>query len=227
MNIQGFQRLTLIDYPGKIASLVFTGGCNLNCLYCHNRDLVKKPFDHQIADTSVLEYLSKRADMIEGVCITGGEPLLQPDLLRFVERVKEFGLSVKLDTNGTLPMQLERALKSSMIDYIAMDIKAAFDNYKLITPEFIDFENIKTSIKMIQESGIEHEFRTTAIKGVHTEKDFDEISLLIGSESKYYLQNYRPVKSLNKSISFTSFSEFELVYMLGIAQKNNPTAQIR
>ena len=125
MNIQGYQKLTLLDYPGKVACTVFTGGCNLRCPFCHNGDLVSHPMGYPNACDEVADYLARRRGLLDGVCVTGGEPLLQPDLKEFLKQLKAWGYPVKLDTNGTLPLRLREILKTGLVDYVAMDIKSS------------------------------------------------------------------------------------------------------
>ena len=129
MNIQGFQKLTLLDYPEKVACTVFTGGCNLLCPFCHNAGLVRTPNDSTSLEDEVLPYLSRRRGLLDGVCVTGGEPLLQPDLQDFLSRVKQMGYLVKLDTNGSMPDRLRHLLSTGLVDYVAMDVKSSPAGY--------------------------------------------------------------------------------------------------
>ena len=152
MNIQGFQKMTLLDYPGKVACTVFTGGCNLRCPFCHNAELVLDPFEYKSIENEVIEYLIKRKGLIDGVCITGGEPLLQKDIIPFINRVREFGYIIKLDTNGTFPDKLKSIIESGLVDYIAMDIKNSVENYDLAVGCNINKEKITDSIKLIKSS---------------------------------------------------------------------------
>lgn len=190
MNIQGFQKITLLDFPGKVACIVFTGGCNLRCPFCHNGSLVKQPMANGNMEDEVLEYLRQRKGIIDGVVITGGEPLLQPGLADFIAKVKQFGLLVKLDTNGALPDRLAAVLATGNIDYVAMDIKSSPASYAKATGSDIDIENFRRSVEIIKQSGIDHEFRTTAVKGIHNTEDFAEIARWVGDREKYFVQKY-------------------------------------
>lgn len=192
MNIHGFQKTTLLDYPGKVACTVFTAGCNLRCPFCHNAFLVTEidpsnRFEH----SELLDYMKKRRTILDGVCITGGEPLLYADTLDFIKEIKDIGLSVKLDTNGSFPDRLKNAINSGMIDYIAMDIKNSPKKYPL-TVGIVDFDisPIIESIELIRKSNIQHEFRTTVVKEFHNIEDFAEIGTLISGNEHYFLQNF-------------------------------------
>ncbi len=193
MNIAGFQKTSFVDYPDKIAAVIFTKGCNMRCGYCHNKHILGSDAP-TVSESEVLEYLLKRKDMIKGVVITGGEPTLQSDLLEFLQRIKVFGFDIKLDTNGLRPDVLKKVCVSGLVDYIAMDVKASFDKYSDVCGVKIDVETIKESIKIIKESGIKHEFRTTFCPEL-TRNDVLEISDMIGNEADYYLQQYRPVEN--------------------------------
>ena len=149
MDIAGLQKMTLLDFPGRVACTVFTGGCNLRCPFCHNAGLVKNPCEFPNAEEEVLSYLTARKSILKGVCVTGGEPLLQPDLIPFLQKIKALGLAVKLDTNGGLPQKLKGAIESGLVDFIAMDIKSAPKTYSLASGADIPFEVFKKSIEII------------------------------------------------------------------------------
>ena len=227
MNIQGFQKLTLLDFPEKTACTVFTGGCNLRCPFCHNGSLVLNPTESQSVENEVLEYLKKRTGIIDGVCITGGEPLLQPDLLSFIKKCKEIGVAVKLDTNGASPEKLKQILDSGLVDYIAMDIKAAPSNYKSATGVEIDFSVFLKSMEIIRNSGIPYEFRTTAVKGLHTASDFEEIAKILKTDEKYFIQKFTDSGNLLKPEGLSAFSEVENQQILNNVKKYIPTASLR
>ena len=225
MNIQGFQKLTLLDFPGKVACTVFTGGCNLRCPFCHNGSLVLEPTIYSDATQDVLDYLSKRKGIIDGVCITGGEPLLQSDLKDFIKKVKDMGYAVKLDTNGSMPDKLAELIGTGLIDYIAMDIKSSPESYSLATGVEADIEDYKKSVDIIRQSGINHEFRTTAVKGIHTGADFDKIGQWLAGSRHYYIQRF--VDSGNLIKGGDAFSEDEMRGLLSIIKKYIPDAQLR
>lgn len=227
MNIQGFQKLTLLDFPEKTACTVFTGGCNLRCPFCHNGSLVLNPTESQSVENEVLEYLKKRTGIIDGVCITGGEPLLQPDLLSFIKKCKETGVAVKLDTNGASPEKLKQILDSGLVDYIAMDIKAAPSNYKSATGSEIDFSVFLKSMEIIRNSGIPYEFRTTAVKGLHTASDFEEIAKILKTDEKYFIQKFTDSGNLLKPEGLSAFSDVETEQILNNVKKYIPGASLR
>ena len=179
MKIGGLIKFTLIDYPGRVAAIVFTQGCNFRCRYCHNPELV---YPHLLQEPmpqeEVMSFLRHRQGTLEGVVVTGGEPTLQPDLLDFLSDVKSLGYFVKLDTNGAKPDVLQAAIEKKLVDYIAMDLKAPLDKYRLITGVACDEAVLKRSMKLIQESGLPYEFRTTYDKEVLTDKDIDVLKEL-------------------------------------------------
>lgn len=196
MIISGLEKLTLLDYPDKIACIIFTQGCNLRCPFCQNSSLVVGNPEN-IDETVVFDYLNKRKNILDGVVITGGEPLIQKDIKEFIIKIKELGLKVKLDTNGSNPVKLKELIDSNLIDYIAMDIKQSPNKYEKITGiKNINYENIKKSIEIIKSSNVEHEFRTTLVKEFHNIKDIQDICKCINDNSKYYLQNYKDSESV-------------------------------
>jgi len=213
MKIAGFQKFSLIDYPGKISAIIFTQGCNFRCPYCHNPELVNpKLFTDTLDEDSILSSLRKRFGKLDGVVITGGEPLLQHNLIEFVEKVKEMGYLVKLDTNGSYPENLERLLAKNLIDYIAMDVKAPFEKYCDIVRVNVCTEKIMESITIILNSNIDYEFRTTVVKALLTKDDLICIAKLIRGAKRYVLQKFVMSKILDKSFASNAecFSEDEL-----------------
>jgi pyruvate formate lyase activating enzyme len=194
MLIGGLQKLTLIDYPDKIACTVFTVGCNFRCPFCHNPELVDSfRFDQrQIIDEGVFfDFLRSRQGLLDGVCMTGGEPTLHKDLPEFFKKIRDLGFKIKLDTNGTNPEILENLLKDKLLDYIAMDIKTNLVNYEKVVGTKVNLENIEKSVKIIMASGLDYEFRTTVVPGLHTEEDVMQIAEEIRGAKKYYLQQFR------------------------------------
>ena len=215
MLISGIQTLTLLAYPEKVGAIIFTAGCNMRCGYCHNPELVLpekiKAQRDFIPDKNVLSFLKTRVGFLEGVVISGGEPTLQPDLLHFMRQVKALGFLIKLDTNGTNPTLLRQALAEKLLDYIAMDIKAAPARYDDLTAVKNNFEAITLSRNLIMNSGLDYEFRTTFIKGYHQEKDVLAIARFCKEARHYSLQNFRPGKTLNPGFSgFKGFSQTDL-----------------
>lgn len=208
MRIGGFNKLTTQDFPGNLACIIFLSGCNFNCDYCYNRDLVESKAP-EINQEDIFSYLDKRSGMLDGVVISGGEATIWDDLIPFIERIREYKLKIKLDTNGYRPEVLKELIDKGLVDYIAMDIKAIFNNYFKVINKKIDTDKILESIKIIKKSKIDHEFRTTLIRGMHTIEDLDKMVDLI-DDSPYYFQNFRmeePVK--NKKIE--GFSDEELL----------------
>ena len=191
MNIQGFQKMTLLDFPGKVACTVFTGGCNMRCPFCHNAGLVLSPTEYGNMTDEVLEFLPKRVGLVDGVCITGGEPLLQPDIVDFVKKVKGMGYLVKLDTNGCYPEKLKELVQNGLVDYVAMDIKNCKEKYPLtVGIENFDLSKIEESVEFLINCGIDFEFRTTITAELHTVEDIKKISEWIKGAPKYFLQNF-------------------------------------
>ena len=194
MQIKGIQKTTLIDYPGKIACTIFLGGCNFKCGYCYNSEIVfnRTP---SISEEEVFDFLSNRTKYLEGVCITGGEPTINRDLFDFIKRIKKLGYLVKLDTNGTNPEVVELLLNNNLIDYIAMDIKSSEKNYSKITQTNVNIEKLKKTIKLIMESDIEYEFRTTVLPNF-SENEMTEIGLMIKGSKNHYLQQFKTTKTM-------------------------------
>ncbi|MCT4596497.1 MAG: anaerobic ribonucleoside-triphosphate reductase activating protein [Vallitalea sp.] len=191
MNIKGFAKTTLLDYPGHIASTIFTGGCNFNCPYCHNGDLVLDFHNmSNISEQEVLTHIKKRSSIIDGICISGGEPTLQHDLLDFMEKVKFYNLKIKLDTNGSNPHIIKQAYENNLVDYIAMDIKNSKQKYSVTCDKNINIDKIQQSIDYIIDCGINYEFRTTIVKEFHTENDIIEIGKWLNGSKQYFLQQY-------------------------------------
>ena len=192
MKIYGLQKLTLLDYPSKTACTVFTAGCNMRCPFCHNPSLVTRiDNSYIISEEEFFSFLSKRKGVLDGVCVTGGEPLLQPDLKDFIAKIKEKGFLVKLDTNGALPEKLKDIISSDLVDYIAMDIKNTPEKYAVTCGmEEISPDDIYKSINLIINSGKEYEFRTTAVREFHTPEDFKAIAGMIKGAKAYYIKNF-------------------------------------
>lgn len=210
--IRGFIKNSFVDYPGKIAATVFTGGCNFSCPFCHNGELVKSPGNMPpIPQKEIFDFLDKRKGLIEGLVITGGEPSLWPGLADFIIKVKEKGFLVKLDSNGYEPLVLEKLIEDDLLDYIAMDIKNTPAKYAQTAGlKQLDISRILQSIDIIRSSGLDYEFRTTIMKELHGEKDLLEIGDWLQGSKKYVLQNYNPVEGQIEDKIFTPFSPKEL-----------------
>ncbi|MEK7183049.1 MAG: anaerobic ribonucleoside-triphosphate reductase activating protein [Patescibacteria group bacterium] len=198
MRIAGYQPLTLIDYPGHIAAIVFTQGCAFRCVYCHNPELIPIKGQDELSEAAILAQIEKDASMLDGVVVTGGEPTLHPDLPSFLMKIKALGLKVKLDTNGVNPRLVERCLQLEAVDFLAMDIKHRWDKYADVigdTPE-IAVENCRKTFRMIQDCGLDHEFRTTIYSALHTEDDILTIASQLKPDESYALQQVRYDKTL-------------------------------
>lgn len=227
MQIHGFNKTTLLDYPGIVAATVFTGGCNFRCPFCQNADLVLNPTSQPFIDEEeVLAHLAKRKGITKGVCITGGEPTLQKDLPIFISKLKEMGLLVKLDSNGYRPEVIKELLNKNLLDYIAMDIKSSPSGYSEASGVDIDIDNISESVDLIIHSGISYEFRTTVVKELHDRNIMIEISKFIDGAKKYYLQGYEDSERVIKP-GFTAYSKAELEGFLPIFEGRVKSVSIR
>lgn len=225
MLIAGFQKLTLIDYPGRLAATVFTVGCSFRCPFCHNPELVERGAwnvpacqrgrERNDTEKEFFEFLKKRKGKLDGVCVTGGEPAIQPEIVDFIRKIKKLGYKVKLDTNGTRPDVLRKLISEKLLDFIAMDIKnqpkkylatAGIKNVKTpCLPAGRHFnasmlDRIKLSVDLIRNSRVPYEFRTTVVPGIHTEKDFLAISQWIKGADAYWLQRYQEIKILDPKL---------------------------
>jgi pyruvate formate lyase activating enzyme len=228
MKIYGLQNTSLLDYPGKLACTIFTGGCNFRCPYCHNASLVVNIDDsNTMTEENLLEFLEKRKKVLEGVCISGGEPLLQDEIIDFIKKIKSIGYMVKIDTNGSYPEKLEYLIKNNLIDYIAMDIKNSLDNYsKTIGVKNFDTVNIEKSIILIMKNYIPYEFRTTVVKEFHTKNAFISIGNLIKSAKKYYLQAFKDSDN-NIANNLHGFSKNEILEFKELIKNNFELIDIR
>ena len=177
MRIQGLQKLTLLDFPEKVACTVFAAGCNLRCPFCHNASLVVNiPKEAEISEETFFSFLKKRQGVLDGVCVSGGEPLLQSDIETFIGKIKELGFLVKLDTNGTFPEKMKQLIERGLVDYVAMDIKNSLETYTITCGvEQLDLEKIKESVSYLKEGHVPYEFRTTVTKNFHSIEEFESI----------------------------------------------------
>lgn len=228
MIIDGFEKLTLLDYPENIACIIFTRGCNLRCPFCHNSSILEFSNEtSKITEKEIFDYLEKRKNILDGVCITGGEPLLQPDIKEFIKKIKNLNLKVKLDTNGTNYLKLKELLDENLLDYIAMDIKNVYEKYPITTGiKNLDIENIKKSIALLKKSKVEYEFRTTIVKNFHTFEDIENLCKLVGKDSNYYIQNFISSDNvLEKKLE--SFSNEDLEKLKEFLNNNYNNVKIR
>jgi len=212
VKIQGLQKTSLIDYPGKIACVVFTYGCNFACPFCHNPQLVSGKPGLQITSGEFFKFLNQRRGLLEGVVITGGEPTLHSDLCEFIINIKNLGFAIKLDTNGAKPQLLAKIIKKHLVDYIAMDIKASVENYNKSAGVDVDIDKILQSIKLIINSNIEHEFRSTLVPGLHNESEVKKMAQMIKHADKWILQEFDNHKTLDPNFEkikpFASLKKF-------------------
>lgn len=192
MKLSGLQKTTLLDYPGHVAATIFLGGCNFRCPFCHNGDLILDSFESSCTEQEVLSFLNKRSSVLEGVCITGGEPTLHDGLEAFIRNIRSLGLLVKLDTNGYRPDILKKLCGQGLISYVAMDIKSGKTNYaKTAGLNDLDLSRIEESVNFLLHCDIPYEFRTTVVKELHSEEDFKEIGPWLTGCPHYYLQSYK------------------------------------
>lgn len=225
MNIAGVQKVTLLDYPGKVACEIFTQGCNFECPFCQNSSLIPITNTGEFSEEEIFEYLNLRKNILDGVVITGGEPTVQKDLKSFIKKIKDLGLLVKLDTNGGNPKVLQELIDEELVDYVAMDIKNIFNKYNITSGKKINLDNIKKSIEILKASKIDYEFRTTIIKEMHSLDDIISICKLVGN-AKYYLQNFEDSENvLNHSLH--GFSREELLFIDKYLKDLFPNVEIR
>ena len=225
--------MTTLDFPGRLAAAVFTVGCNFRCGYCHNPQFVdekqiKKIVKKNIPEKVFFKFLEKRKGRLEGVCLSGGEPTIQPDILEFARKIKDRGFLVKLDTNGTKSPVLEKMIAEKVVDFFAMDIKTSLPRYKEIIKTDFFVEEIKKSKEIIQNSGLPYEFRTTAVKGKHTKEIFEEIGEWLQGAEMYFIQNFRNKKTLDEEYkNKEGFSEKDLIEFKVLMEKYVKNCGIR
>ena len=228
MRIAGLQKLTLLDYPEHTACTVFTAGCNLRCPFCHNSELVlpeRKP--PLLAEEEFFSFLSKRQGILDGVCVTGGEPLLQPDIGDFLARIKALGFAVKLDTNGTRPQVLRQLVEQGLVDYVAMDIKNSPDSYaKTAGIPDMDLTPIRESVDYLMSGAVDFEFRTTVADGLHTAQDMAAIGQWLQGAKRYYLQQFKDSGDI-LAPGLQPPSQERLEQYRQIVRQYIPTAKIR
>lgn len=197
MKIYGLQKTSLLDYPEHISAIIFTGGCNFNCPYCQNSELLHPGDTEPLKNEDIFSFLKKRVGILEGVVITGGEPSLASDLEDFIRQIRELGLKIKLDTNGSHPEQLQKLLEQHLLDYIAMDVKASPEHYCQAAGVHVSMESIRRSIRLIMESGLPGEFRTTVVRELHQLSFFHQLGQLLSGARLCYLQTFRDGETVN------------------------------
>lgn len=230
MLLKGLQKLTLLDYPGKMACTVFSGGCNFKCPFCHNASLV---LGERVQSTPTLEveeffaFLEKRKNILEGVCVSGGEPTLSPDILSFLNNIKELGFLVKLDSNGYRPDVLRAAIDGGLVDYVAMDIKNSKEKYGMtVGIENFDIAPIIESTQILMAGKVDFEFRTTLVRELHTEEDMHKIGEWLRGDEKYFIQTFKDSGDLILD-KFSGYDEKETEVLFNLLSHYVPNAQIR
>jgi pyruvate formate lyase activating enzyme len=230
MDIRGLQKVSLLDFPGGICSTIFVGGCNLRCRFCYNRDLVlNSGAIPVITSGEIFNFLKLKSSLLDGVCISGGEPTLQEGLLDFLLEIKKLGLKVKLDTNGTRPEVIGSLLEENVLDYIAMDIKGPLLKYSLIAGNNIDLSKLTETITLLKSSSIEQEFRTTVIPGLLKEEDISSIAQEIAGCHRYVLQQFSPRSTLidPELLSFRPYPRKRVAEMARSCREYVETVQLR
>ncbi|RAK11838.1 pyruvate formate lyase activating enzyme [Halanaerobium saccharolyticum] len=227
----GLQKTSVIDFPDQISAVVFTQGCNFYCPYCHNSQLIplKLPSGKELMPESYFfGFLEQRQNLLDGVTITGGEPLLQSDLKDFLFKIKnDYNLLIKLDTNGSSSSKLQKLMEADLIDYLAVDLKFSWPNYKQLAPAGLISE-IKRSVELIINSDVDYEFRTTVVPGLHDIEEIEKIAIQIKGAEKYFIQNFRPVNTLDPGLTNRrSFAPSKLEQFRLTAEKHLNNVQIR
>ena len=217
MQIKGLQKTTLLDFPDRVACTVFTGGCNFRCPFCHNASLVLTPsVVENIPEETFFSFLGKRKGILDGVCITGGEPLLQKDIVPFIKRIRNEGYTVKLDTNGSFPEKLKTIVSENLVDYIAIDIKNSEEKYAMTAGINGNCKEVFESIDFIMSCGVDYEFRTTVVKELHTIQDIENIAKRINGAKRYFLQSFKDSGDLIDP-EFSAHTEVQMRKMLDVA----------
>jgi pyruvate formate lyase activating enzyme len=225
MKIYGIQKLSLVDFPGKTAAVLFTGGCNFRCPFCHNFGLVQNPND-PLDDGEVFDYLKKRQGLLDAVVITGGEPLIHSDIATLIVRVKELGYPVKLDTNGTFPARLLELITQGLVDYVAMDIKNSREKYYLTAGCDVDLDAVNKSVMILKSGGVDYEFRTTVVDQLHENDDFERIGEWIKGDESYYLQRFKDSENVPYG-NLSAPDDAKMLEYLHTVQKFVPKAALR
>lgn len=229
MDIQGLQKMTLLDWPGKVACTVFLGGCDFRCPFCHNSELLSGPMPILMDQEGLLEFLRKRQGLLDGVCVTGGEPLLRPGLPGLLDGIKNLGFPVKLDTNGNHPDRLVRLWEQGLVDYVAMDVKNAPERYEeTVGVDGLDLARVRESVSFLLEGSVPYEFRTTVVRELHAESDLRSLAEWIAGAEAWFLQSFIDEESvLGGTGRFHAWEPDELRHILPELQRIVPTAALR
>jgi pyruvate formate lyase activating enzyme len=223
IQIGGLQKLTLIDYPGRISATVFLTGCNFRCPFCYSSELVlpeKIKNQPKISEKELFKFLKERKKLIEGVVLCGGEPTTSKDLVSLIKKIKKMGFSVKLDTNGSDPALLKKLIDKKLIDYVAMDIKAPKEKYSEVAGTKVDIKKIQKSIDILKEGKVDYEFRSTIVPTLHTKEDVIEMAKWISGAKRYFLQNFRPEKTIDPK--FEKIKPYPQEFLLEIQKAISP-----
>lgn len=215
MKILGLEKVSMVDYPKKICATIFTGGCDFRCVFCHNSGIVNEDYTPYTTE-EILDYLASRKNLLDAVTISGGEPTIQGDLEDFIKQVREMGFLVKLDTNGTNPTVLKNLIEKNLLDYVAMDIKNNFEDYGEISGNLtFDINKIKESLKILRESNVEYELRTTLVAYYHTEENIKKMTDELAGENLLYLQMFKDcdtcIKSNLEAVPKSQAEEFQKI----------------
>lgn len=229
MEIHGLQKMTLLDYPGKVACTVFLSGCDFRCPFCHNGELVTGTCPPETDDQGLLAFLNRRKGLLDGVCVTGGEPLLRPDLPLLLGEIKELGFQVKVDTNGTHPDRLRRLVEEGLVDYVAMDVKNAPERYaETVGVDGLDLARVRESVSFLLEGSVPYEFRTTVVRELHAESDLRSLAEWVAGAEAWFLQSFIDEESvLGGTGRFHAWEPEELRHILPELQRIVPTAALR
>lgn len=221
MKIGGIQKVSLVDYPGKVAAAMFTIGCNMRCGYCHNPELVlPERYSDSIPTEDILLFLESRIGKLDGVVVSGGEPTIHQDLPQFIQQIKDMGFLIKLDTNGTHPDMIEEMLEAETLDFVAMDIKGPLNKYQEIAAYPVDIEAVQRTIKLLKDSAIEYEFRTTVVRSQLAPEDFVAIGELVKGAPRYALQRFRPGRTLHPAFrNETTYTDEEFNKIKQVMEK--------
>ena len=227
MRIEGLRKLTLLDYPGKVACTLFTHGCNFRCPFCHNAALVVRPGEGEISEEELRAFLEKRRGILDGVCITGGEPLLQNDIADYLRLIRSYGYLVKLDTNGSRPELLRSIIEQGLVDYVAMDIKSSPEGYAKVVgiPDF-DITPICESVSILKNGAADYEFRTTVTAELHCDGDFHAIGKWLTGAKAYYLQQFVDSGDLIGE-NLHAASDEDMRRYLSVVRSYLPNAELR
>jgi len=227
MEIGGLQKVTLIDYPGRIAATVFLCGCNFKCPWCYSSELVlpekikKQP---KISEREFFKYLKDRKKLLDGLVLCGGEPTINKKLPSFIKKIKKMGFLIKLDTNGSDPKILKKLIDEKLIDYVAMDLKGPKERYSEFSGRKVDVKKIQKSIDILKENKVDYEFRSTIVPSLHTKEDVIEMAKWIRGAKRYYLQNFRPEKTIDPK--FEKIKTYPQEYLLEIQKAISPFFEV-